>query len=47
MSTPMTTDELRALLPELEAFYARFHRFFGRRESRAMDGKYQIGRAHV
>lgn len=43
MSTPMTTDELRALLPELEAFYARFHRFFGRRESRAMGGKYLVG----
>ena len=43
MSTPMTPDDLRTLLPELEAFYARFHRFFGRRESRAMGGKYLVG----
>ena len=39
MSTPMTADDLHALLPALEAFYARFHRFFRRPESRAMGGK--------
>jgi SRSO17 transposase len=43
MSTPMTADDLHALLPALEALYARFHGFFRRPESRAMGGKYLIG----
>ena len=43
MSTPMTADDLHALLPALEAFYARFHGFFRRPESRRMGGKYLVG----
>jgi len=43
MSTPMTADDLGALLPALEAFYGRFHGFFRRPESRRMGGKYLLG----
>lgn len=43
MSTLMTADDLHALLPALEALYARFHGFFRRPESRALGGKYLTG----
>ena len=39
----MTVEDLHALLPKLEAFYTRFHRFFRRPESRRMGGKYLMG----
>jgi hypothetical protein len=37
MSTPMTADDLHALLPALEALYARFHGFFRRPENVLLD----------
>jgi SRSO17 transposase len=39
----LTVDDLNALLPKLEAFHARFHRFFRRSESRAWSLKYLFG----
>ena len=39
----MTADDLHALLPKLEEFHARFHRFFPRSESRARAQTYLIG----
>ena len=43
VSKPMTVEDLHALLPKLEAFYTRFHRFFRRPERRRMGGKYLMG----
>ena len=39
----LTEDDVHALLPELEAFHARFGRFFPRSESRAWSQKYLTG----
>lgn len=39
----MTGDDLHALLPALEEFHGRFHRFFSRSESRGWSRKYLIG----
>ena len=39
----MTADDLKALLPKLETFHARFHRFFCRSEGRARSRQYLIG----
>lgn len=39
----MTGDDLQALLPDLEAFHARFGRYFCRTEGRAWAHKYLIG----
>jgi SRSO17 transposase len=39
----LTEDDVHALLPELEAFHARFGRFFSRSESRAWSRKYLTG----
>ena len=39
----MTADDLHALLPKLEEFHSRFHRFFPRSESRIRAQKYLIG----
>jgi SRSO17 transposase len=39
----VTTDDLYALLPELERFHARFGRFFPRLESRSWSLKYLFG----
>jgi SRSO17 transposase len=39
----LTEDDVHALLPELEAFHARFGRFFPRSESRAWSRKYLTG----
>ena len=39
----MTGDNLKALLPKLDRFHARFHRFFCRSEGRARARQYLIG----
>jgi len=39
----LTPDDLRALMPKLEEFHARFGRFFPRSESRAWSRKYLTG----
>lgn len=39
----LTVDDLHALMPKLEQFHARFHRFFQRSESRAWGLKYLFG----
>jgi len=39
----VTADDLKALLPKLEKFHARFHRFFCRSEGRARSRQYLIG----
>jgi hypothetical protein len=39
----MIDEDLEALLPALEAFHARFGRFFRRSEGRAWSRKYLIG----
>lgn len=39
----LTVDDLHALMPRLERFHARFHRFFRRSESRAWGLKYLFG----
>ena len=39
----MTEQDLRDLLPALQAFHARFHPFFCRTEGRAWSEKYLIG----
>ena len=39
----LTADDLHALMPKLEQFHARFHRFFRRSESRAWSLKYLFG----
>ena len=39
----MTADDLHALLPRLEEFHARFHRFFRRSEARARSKQYLTG----
>jgi SRSO17 transposase len=39
----VTTDDLKALLPRLEKFHARFHQFFCRSEGRAHSRQYLIG----
>lgn len=39
----LTVDDLHALMPRLEQFHARFHRFFRRSESRAWGLKYLFG----
>lgn len=39
----LTPDDLRALMPRLEEFHARFGRFFPRSESRAWSRKYVTG----
>lgn len=39
----MTSDDLHALLPQLEEFYGRFHRFFCRSEGRGWGRKYLTG----
>ena len=39
----MTEDDLKALLPKLEEFHSRFHRFFLRTEGRELSRKYLIG----
>ena len=41
----MTEDDLRALLPALEEYHGRFHRFFCRSEGREWSRKYLIGLA--
>jgi SRSO17 transposase len=41
----LTGDDLRALLPKLEEYHTRFHRFFKRSESRAWSLRYLIGLA--
>ena len=39
----MTDDDVIALLPALQAFHARFHRFFCRSEGRTWSEKYLVG----
>lgn len=39
----MTEDDLKALLPKMEEFHSRFHRFFLRTEGRELSRKYLIG----
>jgi SRSO17 transposase len=39
----MTEEDLRALMPQLEAFHARFHGYFCRSEGRAWSQQYMIG----
>ncbi len=39
----MDEHDLRALLPELEGFHARFGRFFARSEGRALGQRYLMG----
>ena len=39
----MTDDDVTALLPALQAFHARFHRFFCRSEGRTWSEKYLVG----
>ncbi|HVA24131.1 MAG TPA: hypothetical protein VMW62_07020, partial [Chloroflexota bacterium] len=41
----VTEEEIRALLPALEEYHARFHRFFCRSEGRELSRKYLMGLA--
>src|SRR5487761_307379 len=41
----VTEKEIRALLPALEEYHARFHRFFCRSEGRELSHKYLVGLA--
>ena len=41
----VTEEEIQALLPALEEYHARFHRFFCRSEGRELSRKYLMGLA--